>query len=310
MEKLINSYKKLILDNYQGELDDRVLDIMSIAVMTLYLKDAKLAEEKLPSILQNIIVYAEDRSVLEIAHDRLNNYQNDEYLKDSKAGVTRCLDVDEEDNSISEKRALLIDTQDFRENTVMIIHNVVHEFTHLYRFGGVENNENEIKVYDGISLSRYNKIKKTLTRKHYQLEEGIVQRYTHQALDLLYEFLDGEKLENDSPLYIFRRNYPSQYDDCYLVQTTLLDYLCNDKEFSDCVDRSFYDIVFPSHVANYYNSVMDSSTSFSFFSRNLDKCYAEICEENEEQAAATMQILNSEINTFRVKSLKRQQKKK
>lgn len=311
MEKLLNSCKKLINDNYKYDLDDDVLNVLSVAVLALYLKDEKMAEERLPGILQDLTIYAENRPVLDIAIERIEDYQDNNSLEDSTAAVIRDLELDDCDDAIVyEKRNLLIDMRNTKTNVVKVIHNVVHEFTHLYRFGGIENTDNEIKVYEGISLARYNKEKDSLSRKHHQLEEGIVQRFTHQTLDFFHNYLEDQNLEKGSLLYFFRRNYPSQYDDCYLLQTSLLDSLCQDKKFSEAIDESFYDITFPSKVANYYNSVMGSGTSFSLLSRNVDKCYEYVCLDDKKKADDSMTIIRAEINKFMLNSLKNAQKKK
>lgn len=310
MEKLLCSCKKLINDNYKDELDEDVLNILSVALLALYLKDPKMAEERLPGILQDLTIYTENRTVLEMAHDRLGDYQDDNLLRDSKAAVIRTLQIDDDNMEAYETRNLLIDMRNSKTNVVRVIHNIVHEFTHLYRFGGLESSDSEVKAYDGISLARYNKEKGTLSRKHHQLEEGIVQRFTHQTLDLFHEYLKDQDLDKDSLLYTFKCNYPSQYDDCYLLQTSFLDILCQDKKFSEAVDESFHNITFPSKVSTYYNSVMGTGTSFSLLSRNVDKCYECACLGDEKKAADAILIIRSELDKFKFNTLKNSQKKK
>lgn len=311
MKEILNSSRQLVIDNYRGDLSEEVLDIVSVAVMALFLKDQEMAQRKLPNILQNITIYADQMSVVDMAHERLNNYQEDNRLINSNAAVSRRLDISEDtDEFISEDRSLLIDMRNSKHSVVRIIHNMIHEFTHLYRFGGVEDSSDEIKIFDGISVARYNKNKRTVSRKYYQLEEGIVQRYTNQTLELLYESLKDDKLDKDSLLYTFRRRYKTDFDDPYILQTSMVECLCENKNFSDAIDDSFDDFSFPSKAAVYYNSLMGSGTSFSYFSRHLDKCYENVCSGNEKGAASDIEVLKKEINEFRKKSINYIKKKK
>ena len=311
MEEMLNLCRQIVIDNYNGNLTDEVLDIVSVAVMALYLKDQDMAQKKIPGILQNLTIYADEKPVVEIAHDRLNNHQEDNSLDNSNAAVSRRLDFDEEtDKVVGEDRSLLIDMRNSKNEVVRTIHNMVHEFTHLYRFGGIDDCEKEVKIYDGISIARYNKEKHVVSRKYYQLEEGIVQRYTNQTLDLLYESLKDEKLDKNSLLYIFRRRYKTDFNNGYILQTSMLDCLCEDKGFSEAIDQSFTDFSFPSKAANYYNSIMGSGTSFSYFSRLLDECYDSVCAEDEMKTVQQFAFLKDEINKFRFNSMKQKQKKK
>ena len=53
MKELYNKIQELILENYQGTLDNETLDIITIAVMALYVKNPEMVLERMPNILKD-----------------------------------------------------------------------------------------------------------------------------------------------------------------------------------------------------------------------------------------------------------------
>ena len=82
MQELFNSCQRLILDNYKGSIDDVSLEVMTIAVMALMLRDEKRTLEHLPHLLQKIEVFAEKDSVVNIAKRHIDTF-NDETVVDN-----------------------------------------------------------------------------------------------------------------------------------------------------------------------------------------------------------------------------------
>lgn len=198
----IEIYEKcleLVIKNIKQPLQKDIIEILAISILALMLKNPKRTLEKMPSILQELTILADNRSVLEISHDELNNYQEDENLKYSDACVTRSLKINEETGEIKETKNLLISLKS--ENTVTLIQKTTHELTHLLRFKGIEQKGDYIHIKDGISIARFNLKTASLKRKHYHLEEGIVEKYTVEAMKDLYKFVnDNPSLTVTQPL--------------------------------------------------------------------------------------------------------------
>lgn len=263
--------KQLITKNVKHAINEDTLEILITSILTLMLKNPQRTLEKMPSILQELNILADERSVLDIAHEELNNYQEDDFLKYGDACVTRSLSINEETDEIQEQRSLLISLKS--KNAVTLVQKTTHELTHLLRFKGIERKEDCINIKDGISINRFNLNTKSLKRKHYNLEEGIVEKYTEETVTDLYHFLiDNHALIETHP---FLKRYVTEFPVAaeltrYPLQTNLLSILCDNKNFEQALNASFDEDITPSSVATYYNSIMDSPSAFSRLSKKVD----------------------------------------
>ena len=66
----------------------------------------------------------------------------------------------------------------------------------------------------------------------------------------------------------------------YVLQVELLKVLCQDSRFSELLDYTFEENKNPSQLSLYYNSVMDSVSAFTSFSKLIDACWNERCEDS------------------------------
>lgn len=283
MQELFNSCQKLILDNYKGSIDDVSLEVMTIAVMALMLRGEKRTLERLPHLLQNIEVFAEKDSVINIAKRHIETF-NDTVVDDNiGACVIRGFGKDDETGEIYEDKCLVVSTINLEDNPSDIIMKVTHELTHLLRDKGFTTNGNSISTKNGISVVRVKDVttgeKKT---KHFFFEEGIVQRYTNQALDLLHEFISGEDLVDGSILARFRNDYPEKVRSAYDLQVQIVDTMCRDEKFDKAVEASFDEDVQPSRLAVYYNNKMGDATAFTSLSKDVDRCFIELTTGSKE----------------------------
>lgn len=160
---------------------------------------------------------------------RYPEYPIEEIGDSTNAFVTRALSLGD-DNKFSEEWSMYVSTYDKKKRFVNIIGKSVHELIHLLRFNGIVDGDKESKIRDGVSIARCNKETKSVKRKHYNLEEGIVQRYTNQALDMLHEFIASEKLPKGSLLARFKNDYPKKLD---------LRTLCKYKLLILCVETDY-----------------------------------------------------------------------
>lgn len=303
----IEIYEKcleLVIKNIKQPLQKEIIEILAISILALMLKNPKRTLEKMPSILQELTILADNRSVLEISHDELNNYQEDENLKYSDACVTRSLKINEETGEIKETKNLHISLKS--ENTVTLIQKTTHELTHLLRFKGIEQKGDYIHIKDGISIARFNLKTASLKRKHYHLEEGIVEKYTVEAMKDLYKFVnDNPSLTVTQPLlkkYVAK--FPSLEDfSCYPLQTNLLMLLCNNKNFEQALEASFDEEVMPSSVSVYYNNVIGSPSAFSSLSKKIDTIANQIQRnETEPKSKELLEDIYRDTAIFLMKS--------
>lgn len=299
MKKILNLCQRLILENYKGEITASTLEALSIAVMALYLRNEKLTLERLPKLLQNITIYAENKSILDITRERFENFGTVESQKNIGACILRGFDKDIQTGEIFEDKFFLVSTSNISSNPVDVIAKMTHEFTHLLRDGKFIIDGKSLKIRNGISVVRIPNIdtgvKKT---KHFYFEEGIVQRYTNQSLDMLASFLESQSLPDDSLLARFKQEYPSEVKSPYELQVSIVDTLCMDERFNELVDNSFYDEGTPSQIATYYNNKMNSSTAFSVLSRYTDTCFEELSYGNTSKTEDAYRCALTEVSNF------------
>ena len=259
--ELMDSSKKIVQDHVKQELDSTSLEVMPYAVMALYATLGDIAKDGLPKILEELHIYAEEKTVLDMAHEYLNNYQEDDMLKHSDACVTRSLSFDEDDDSfIEEKRNLLISLLGDKDY-FQIVSKIIHELIHLLRFGGVQQDGHKYKIKDGISVSYFDADTRKLRRKHQNMEEGIVQKYTNMAIRNLYELIKDEKIDSD--VYRgFVEGFKTYTFPDYLLEVSMIEALCQNPRFEHLVEESFRETQVPSQAIVYYNGVMVSPSAF------------------------------------------------
>ena len=273
MKELYNAAQQLILNNYKEELEPLVLDILTISVMSLLLRNEKLTIERLPRILNEITIYAEDKSTLEISQSRLGNFQEDDLLSNTCACSQRVVTFSEDEKDVTEKAYLIISTGVLADNIVETIGKCTHEFTHLLRRGSIKIKDDILYATDGIKTTAINSKTNQRKNKHFYLEEGIVQRYTIQALDMLHEFIKKDSGAKSYTINCFKRNYPKRFSNPYAICTDLLDQLCEDNNFNILVDETFYPSEETPELISYFNSLVGGNASlFTNFSRDLDTC--------------------------------------
>ncbi len=307
MKELFESCKKLIIDNYKGNIDDVSLEAMTIAVMALCLRNEKRTLDKLPRILQTIEIFAEKTSVLDIAKNNISTF-NDEMIDDNiGACVVRGFGTDDDTGEIYEEKCLIVSTVNLEKNPSDVIMKIAHELTHLLRDQKFEAVGKSITTKNGISIVRVKDVstgeKKT---KHFYFEEGIVQRYTNQALDMLHEFIENEDIDDSCLLGRFKSEYPSKVRSAYDLQVQIVDTLCKDKQFDGAVDASFDEECTPASLITYYNNKMNDSTAFSSLSKDVDNCFIELVSGSMETTEKYYRSALSKVATF----LKRDKLKK
>lgn len=270
MKELYDSMKTLILDNYSLELSDTTLDILTVASMALFVKNGELTMKRLPKILSKIEIVFGDKPAAELISDRFPEYPRNDITDSHSAMVLRAIEITDE-GKLDEDWAMFISTCSIEQDLIKVIAGSIHEFTHLLRFNGISETEKEGKVRDGISVSYFNKETKNMKRKHFNIEEGIVENYTSDTMQEFYDFIKDEDVSFSLSLSCFQRDYERKYEPGYTIQRLYLDRLSKDSEFKRLVDCSFVDEKEPPELIEYFNRKLSDPSAFTSFSKNLDK---------------------------------------
>lgn len=276
MDELIKKSQELVKNNITGDHDDALIELLADAVLALLLIKPSLTLEVLPERLSKLNIIADKRKVLDMAHDDLGDYMEDDQLKNSNAAVIRQLSIDEEDE-LSEVRHLLVSLGDVN-NYTDIICVLIHELTHLLRFSwSIYDSDSEVlKTKEGIGINIYDGKRQYLRRRNQYLEEGIVQFYANMATKELAGYIDDVDVSEIKTLAAFKKEIPNKKFNSYLLQTSLIEKLSFDMNFLELLEETFEEVESHSKLEKYFNSIMHSSTAFSRFSKLIDNVYLEL----------------------------------
>ena len=297
MKELYDSMKRLILDNYSLELSETTLDILTVASMALFVKNSELTMERLPKILSKLEIIFGNKTAVELISDRFPEYPRNDATDSNSAMVLRAIQIND-DGKVDEDWAMFISTRIIDENLIKVIASSVHEFTHLLRFNGITETDREGKVRDGIAISYFNKETKKMKRKHFNIEEGIVENYTSETMQEFYDFIKDEDVSFSPSLSCFKTDYNKKYEAGYEIQRFYLNALFRDKEFKRLVDNSFVDEKEPPELIEYFNRKLSDPTAFTSFSKNLDSLIECAYDEDMESCEQLSKKLVSKVNCF------------
>ena len=297
MKELYDATRLVILSNYGSELNEAVLDVITVACLSLFIKDLELTKERLPDILKKIDIIFGEEKVTDMILKKYPEYPKNNATDSDSAMVVRAMNFD--GDVVEEEWTMFISAVNLTDNIVDIVSKTVHEFTHLYRFGGIVENENEAKIKDGISVARYNKNTKVMKRKHFNIEEGIVEDYTASTMYLFYDLIKTEDVSFSPALSNFKEKFTADYKAMYPIQRFYLDGLARNKRFKELLDNTFYDTTEPLQLVSYFNDVVGDPTAFTTFSRGLDRLME--CAYNSNNNVYTGNLSNDlieQVNCF------------
>lgn len=300
MQKLYEKTKEFIRGSYNGELNEETLDILTVSVMALNIRFSEVSIKRLPGVIKRLEIHFGDEKISEMVSKRYPEYPVEEIGESTNAFVTRALSLGD-DNKFSEEWSMYVSTYDKENRFVNIIGKSVHELIHLFRFNGIIDGEKESKIRDGVSVARCNKETKVVKRKHYNLEEGIVEMFTIKAMDSLYDFISDYDVSFSPALSAIKNDYKSNFEESYHAERFFLTGLTRDKRFDELLEYSFLDESEPLELVSYFNGVVGDSSAFTRMSRGIDRAieYAE-CED-EVNFKKTSQEVIGQINGFLAK---------
>ena len=269
---LLESCRELVKNNIKNELDSDTIDIISLSVLGLVLIKGEQIIKKMPVILQGLDIYASEESVLDMVHEKINNYQEDDFLSSSNATVTSAFQIDE-DGNFYEKKFMFICLKG--KTTYEKTRLVTHEFLHLLRsfISKIENNK--LIKKSGIAIDTFDFSTNTSKRKHYNFEDSIVEFYAKEACEEITRYVDTD---NNEVYRSFMSSYAPNIFTGYELQLALMELLTKDRTFVELLDKTFEEET-SKELAAHFNKVMGSPTEFTSFSKTLDKMIDEATDD-------------------------------
>lgn len=287
MDELISKSKEIIQENLRGNFEPTLVELLSDAFLAILLIKPTLALDKLPGLIRKLDIIADRRKVIDMAHEELDDYMEDEYLKMSNACVVRQVVVNDSDELV-ETRHLLVSLSNVSSYTEIICV-LIHELIHLLRFSwsNYDTRTERLKTKEGISVNIFDVKNQQLKRKNQFLEEGIVQFYTNMAVEELTAYISDIDVTKIKTLEVFKKEIYTRKFETYLIQTTLLEKLSFDMRFRELLDETFSDTNGHSRLEKYFNEVMGSNSAFADFSKSIDRIYISLANDRK---------ISSEVN--------------
>lgn len=272
MKELYTEIQKLIINNYKGTLNDEILDLITVAVMALYIKNPKMTLEKLPKVLNKIDILAGDNKVSNYILEKYPNYPWDPTMDSESAMAVRALNY--EVKPIDEDWTMAISTTKINTDPATVIAKTIHELTHLLRFGGIEETKKEITVKDGVCTTRIDKRYGNSTKNNYYFEEGIVEKYTKDTIENFYTYLSSkEDLSFSKTLASLKRKFNGKFKNSYLIEVSLLELLYTNEKMKELIENTFEQEA-SRKLVNYYDSLSGTRGAFSLLSAGIDRIEA------------------------------------
>ena len=270
MKELYQKIQELVLEIYQGSLDSKTLDIVTIAVMALYVKNPEMVLERMPNILKRLDILAGKEKVSTYIMNKHPNYPWNSISDSESAMLVRALNT--ETKPATEDWTMAISTNEDKIDLVDIIAKTIHELTHLLRFGGIEESKREIIVKDGICTARVDKKRGTVTKDHYSFEEGLVEKHSKDTIEHFYEYLKSEKDLSFSPiLQRFKRKFNGKFENVYVFEVSLIETLCMNPKIKELFEETFEISNETPRVITYIDEVSKQRGTFSLLSNGLDR---------------------------------------
>ena len=307
MKKTYKNIKTYILNNYNQEIDEKVLDILTISIMSLFIRFPEITKERIPYILNKLEIFYSDKTIKEMVTERYPQYPINEIGKRTSAFVVRALDINN-DTAINEEWTMYVSTSSINNNLVNIISKFTHELIHLLRFNGSIDTGKIVKTKEGISVSRYNKETKNLKRKYLNLEEGIVEDFTIKALEALFDYIKNEDVSFSPALKLFKEKFKNDLEESYEIERLFLQMLTKDRKFNEFLEYSFIDKNEPLSLISYYNDIVEDSTAFDTLSRELDNIIECADSNNTNDLNSKLNNLINQINSFLAKAKTKKKK--
>ena len=308
MEELLKKSEEILTNNIGCYLEPETKEILTLSILGVILVKGKEAIDKFPKVLQTLTVISDKRSVVEIAHQELGNYNEDEKLSLADACMTRT--IENKNGKIEEQRTLIISSLGQKASTVISQVTIsMHEFFHLLRFGKVEQTQSGFIIHDGVSHAVVDDKLNLKRRKHFYIEEGIVENNTQEGIEQLKVFLQDYNAKGNPTIECCKKALSQNGYEYYghEMAKELVSSLYRDPEFKDKANNLEGQCSRPSALSKYFDSIVGFG-SFNAFSKKFDELvyqYELLAGTSEALSVKPkMESLCSEIKIFLAKSNK------
>ena len=298
MKVLYEKWKQIIINNYNGVLDDETLDLFTVASLALYMKNQELVMKKLPEVFNKVDILSGEKKVSELLLAKYPNYPWNP-LFDSETGMSTRR-VKGRKKSIKEEWTLTVSTSALSQNGVEIFAIVIHELTHFLRFGGIKETKQEVIISDGISIGRLSKKNNELKKEHFYLEEAFVEIHTNEVMEYFYQFICSESDLSFSPcLCNFKETFKEKHNkNGYIFGVSVVESLSLNPNFRPLADLLFEKNSGIPELINYYNSVIGDNCAFDKLSKSVDIAFLLSRKGDKKGALEVIASLNHDIKKF------------
>lgn len=234
MNEMFLKCRQLLQDNIKGKLSDEAIDLLSIAVLALYVNDGEMILERMPKIIRNLdLISIDERTIFEMVKDIDKKANCEEYKNTVGANITFF-------NSNGIVETLLVSLSQ-RDSKLAIIDTMVHELTHLLRKGTTLSGTDWIAFYEGISVRHWDMLYNSVSRVNVWFEDAIVEHHAKEAISTLVELLKSEDEDSicNSVLDSDDQEYRDVEPGFYPFFNKTLDILCEDDEFKAGLAETF-----------------------------------------------------------------------
>jgi len=294
MDRLFYMCQKIVETTTQVK-DQETIDLIASSILSLVINRGYDVLEKIPDILRNTIVISDNRSVLDVQHQVIHNFKEDDELRNANACVTRKFKF--ENNQYKEDRYLIIPKKSIRIDPIGTIEKTTHELIHLLRYKDATREGDNLVFVEGIATKTID-LKSGITyRRFYTIEETIVQEAAKRATEDLLAY--SSELKPQSSMFTrIERQKPTYRSIIYEPHVKFFEQFLEDGEFKRLVNESFRTYS-PKGLSRYYNEVMDDNGAFSKLSNIYNKMDKAIDEDNVRDAKKYAELLKEQLTSFR-----------
>lgn len=297
MNGLYNKCEILVKESIKQELNEDLLDVLTISVFGIFLFIPDIAENKIIQILNNLkILVGKDK------FDEFNSGNHLCYDNDiDNFGVKVSISYNKEQKNeiglgISNTETKMFILNDIKEeNCVKSIAEVIHALLHLLRYNGYIKFENTITHNEGISSSVYDITNNTLLLNKRNLEEGIVEKCVEDILFLIKEnyYLLYETNNSFVINFVHLLDNYDLYNNSYSIHKDIIKALCAKLEFDKFIEKSFSNESSPLIIEKEFDGLVNKSCALVTLS---DKLNNYLKKQNENDINISLRELVDYIN--------------
>ena len=273
--------------------DRETIDLLAASILALAMYRGFDVFGQIAVILKNIIIISDNRSVLDVQHQVINNYKEDKELRNANACVTRRFSL--KNNICNEVRYLIIPKLNIRRDPIGTLEKTTHELIHLIRYKDAKKEGNRLVFSEGICVKSIDLNTNITYRRDYTLEETIVQYGAKRATEALLA-RSSELSQN----LLFKRVDKKKYkyrSEIYEAHVKFFEILMEDSTAKRIVEET-YETGSVKPLSVYYNAVMDDNGAFLRLSNNFNKMDIAIDEDNVGDAKKYAELLKQELLAF------------